>query len=109
MLRSCHSGIEYYQGEARDFYESFVAGAEKYLESIGVYRKDIKPGEALDNSNAKWFKNTYYKETKEKQRVGTIDEIEIAPHFIPFQSAYNEPDELIVPGICVAFREAKNK
>ena len=108
LLRSCHSGMKHSQDKEKEFYESFESRMEDYLSSIGVYRKAIVPGMDV-RKNAKWFETPFIRETTAFGRLGTIDEIEVTPHFIPYLDEDNNIDELILKGVCIAFGEAKKK
>ena len=106
LIRGCHSGIKHSQGTEKKFYESFFDALEQYLSSIGVYRKNITEGMDI-RSNAKWFEPPVTIETSLKSRIGKISEIEVSPHFIPYRNNDGGQDELILKGVCIAFREKR--
>ncbi|MCR5833910.1 MAG: hypothetical protein K6G55_04590 [Selenomonadaceae bacterium] len=108
LLRGCHSGMKYSQGEEKVFYEPFERQMEDYLSSIGVYRKDIVSGMDV-RENAKWFETPFIRETTASARWGKIDEIEVMPHFIPYHDEYDNTDELILKGVCIVFGKDKKK
>lgn len=108
LLRGCHSGMKHSQGKEKDFYESFERRLEAYLSSIGVYRKDIVIGMDV-RKNAKWFETPFIRDTTASGQWGTIDEIEVTPHFIPYLDEDNNTDEFILKGVCIVFGEAKKK
>ena len=105
LLKGCHNGIKYSQGAEKNFYETFYERLEKYLSSICVYRKDIKVGMDI-RVNAGLFETPFTRETSDKSRNGIIDEIEVAPHFIPYKNDDGEQDSLIIKGVCIAFGRA---
>ena len=106
LLRGCHSGIKHSQGTEKEFYKSCFDALEKYLSSIGVYRKNITEGMDV-RSNAKWFETPFIRESLVQGCVGKIDEIEVAPHFIPYRDDDGGQDEFILKGVCIAFGGAK--
>ena len=108
LLRGCHNGFKHSQGREREFYERFEACLEAYLAEAGVYRKAILPGMDV-RSNAKWLKDLVYREAEHGSQIGTIDEIEVAPHFIVYRDENGERDECIIKGTGIAFGEAKKK
>ena len=108
LLRGCHSGIKHSQGTERNFFESFYDCLEGYLSGIGVYRKNITVGMDV-RVNAKWFDTPFIRETSDVNLMGNIDEIEVAPYFIPYRDDDGGQDELILKGVCIAFGESKNK
>lgn len=108
LLRGCHSGIKHSQGPEKSFYESFYERLEQYLSSIGVCRKNIKVGMDI-RDNAKWFETPFIRESSVTSQIGTIDEIEVSPHFIPYRDEDGAQDELILKGVCIAFGEARKK
>lgn len=108
LLRSCHSGLKHSKNDEKRFYESFDAQIEQYLSAIGVYRQNIEPGMEI-GANAKWFDTPYIVETDDTDRLGTISEIEVVPHFIPYLDGDDKPDEVILKGTCMVFGEVKKK
>ena len=108
LLRGCHSGIKHSQGYEHYFYKNFSDCLEQYLSSIKVYRKDITEGSYI-SENAEWFATPFILESSITSQIGTIDEIEVAPHFIPYRDDSFERAELILKGTCIVFGEMKNK
>lgn len=108
LIRGCHSGMKHSYGTEKIFYESFYKCLEKYLSSIGVYRKNIEVGMDI-RKNAMWFETPFIKETAVTSQIGNIDEIEVSPHFIPYRDDDGAEDELILKGVCIAFGEERKK
>lgn len=108
LLRGCHSGIKHSQGTEKKFYETFCQQMEEYLSSICVYRKNITVGMDV-RTNAKWFETPFIRGSSIASCIGTIDEIEVAPHFIPYRDDDGSRDELILKGVCIAFGDTRRK
>ena len=102
LLRGCHKGAKYSEGETKQFYEIFAEHLEKYLSSVGIYRKDIMLDKPF-TTYAKWFKASFSIETDEADRRGFIAEIEFFPHTISYRNEFGETEELILKGSCIVF------
>ena len=108
LFRGCYDGMKHSQGEEKKFYEDFYDCLEKYLSSIGVYRKNITVGMDV-RTNAKWFEMPVILESSTTDPVGTIAEIRVNPHRIFYCNDFGNREEFILKGECLVFGEAKNK
>ena len=108
LLRGCYSGIKYSHGTLKKFYESFTEYVENYLASVGVYRKDVKPG-MVHKDYIKWFEPPILLENSDSNRSNVIAEIKLVPHYISYLNENSEREELILKGSCAVFAEPGRK
>ncbi|MDO5296534.1 MAG: hypothetical protein Q4F00_07885 [bacterium] len=102
LLRGCNSGIKHSSGTINSFYKAFAESVEKYLASIGVYCHHVVTGDNF-KSLTRWFEPPSIITTADEKQVGVIDEIQLAPHRIPFLDQNEDRDELVLRGICTVF------